>query len=382
MEKGKKRKRDNVGKSQNVATVLSTGDEESHTGLRDKIILTCNHPNSSDYVDFRVEPKKAEQSLNGHFYKLTYDSDYIVHKHNLEKNHVLTHKKYENTLQQWLVQNGDNWCEIYGGWGVKRPKEDARKIIQGILNAVYKLHKNGSFHGFLHHPENFAIDSDELVIGGDHKEVKHISLIHSNVVRDQSTCLSEDCDLQRGKKIDIQAMSHVIFNQILRGELHTSYPPDLEHLYFELQDVDMVSIKWKFIVNHPSLWHWKSRFSYIVRVNMYYQQANPTTWDLMTTEFNMINVIGWTQNIRPNTPLGKIFRHDTYYEESADQLLRYLRNAHVHYKEWKKGKYIYIDVKTEGDYLNEQFFELKTTEIGGLFLVKLYRMMRRLNLEI
>lgn len=385
MEKEKKRKRDNVGKSQNVKTVLSTGDEEdlraAESELRDKIVLKCNHPNSSEYVHFRVEPMNTQQSLNGHFYKLVYDSDYIVHKHNPEKNHVLTHKKYENTLRQWLDNNGYNWLELYRGFRVKRPKEDARKIIQGILNAVYKLHTNGSFHGFLHRPENFAIDSDELAIGGDHKEIKQISLIHSNVERDQSICLPKDCDPQMGMKIDIQAMSRVIFDQILGGKPHKSYPPDLRHLYLMLQDVDTVSINWEFIVNHPSLWHWKSRFSYIVRVYMYYQHANPKTWSQMTTEFNLIDVKGWKLKISPNNPLGKIFQYDTYNTESACELLRYLRNAHVHFKERKKGKYTHIDVKTEGNYLDEQYIELNTTRIAELFLVDLYLRMRGLGLR-
>lgn len=383
MKNGKKQKMDNEGQSQNVETDQSTGDKKilrvAESELHDKVIFECSHPNTSDYVHFRVEPTIAEHSLNGHYYKLSFDLQYIVHKHNLEKNYVLTHKKYENTLQQWLDENGNNWSTCYKRWGVNRPTGDARKIIQGILNAVHKLHKNGSFHGFLHHPENFAMDSDELVIGGHHKKIKHLSLIHANL---KSGYLPGDGNLQVGMKNDIQAMSDVIFNQILRGEQAASYPPDLRHLYSLLQNATGDTNELGYIVNHPSLWHWKSRFSYIGSVYMYYQHAKSTTRREMTKELNLINVHGWKGKIRPNNPLGKIFKHDTYNAESAYQLLRYLRNAHVHYKEYKMGKYIHIDEKTEGDYLNEKYFELKTTEIGELFLVDLYDMMRYLSLEI
>lgn len=349
--------------------------------------ISCSHPNSSECVDFKVEPLNTRQSFNGHFYDLFCDSKYIVHKHNLEKNHVLTHKKYEITLKQWLVENSNNWCTR---WGVNRPTENARQIIQGILNAVHKLHKNHSFHGFLHHLENFAMDSDELVIGGYHKEIKHISLIHANVECGQSVCLSGDGNLEVGKKNDIQAMSNVIFNEILKGEPDTYYPPDLKHLYCLLQNSSWIDTdELGHIVNHPSLWHWKSRVSFIVSVSMYYQHADPSTRLQMTGNFNLINVEGWKQRIPPNNPHRKIFQNKSY-GNSAYGLLRYLRNAHVHYKEKKRdsagnvleGEYAYIDWKTEGDYLNEEFFELKTTEIGGQFLVDLYYMMRLLRLEI
>lgn len=376
--KRKKQNMDNEGQSQNAETVQST------------VIFECSHPNSSDYVRFRVEPTDAEHSLNGHYYKLSFDLPYIVHKHNLEKNHVLTHKIYEITLKQWLVENSNNWSTCYKRWGVNRPKENARRIIQGILNAVHKLHKNGSFHGFLHHLENFVMDSDELVIGGYHREIIHISLIHANVESGRSVCRSGDGNPEVGMKNDIQAMSNVIFNEILKGEPDTSYPPDLKNLYSLLQNATPTTVEWGDIVNHPSLWHWKSRVSYIVSVCMYYEHAGPNTKRDMTEKFNIINVKGWKQRIPFENPLRKILEENRYGNYSACELLRYLRNAHVHYKEYKrdsngkvlKGDYKYIDLKTEGDYLNGKFFELKTNEIDGLFLVQLYDMMRGSSIEI
>lgn len=389
MQNGKKQKMDNEGKSQNMETVQSTGNKEILRGpeseLRDKIIFKCSHPHSSEYVDFKVEPLNTMQSLIGRFYNLFCDSDYIVHRHNLEKNHVLTHKKYENTLQQWLDRNGDNWCETYSGWGVNRPKEDARKIIQGILNALYKLHKNGSFHGFLHHPENFAMDSDELVIGGDHKEIKHISLIHANVEPDQSICLSGDGNPQVGKKNDIRAISDVIFNQILRGKCAKSYPKDLRNLYSWLQGATGDTNELGDIVNHPTLWHWKSRFGYIGSVWAYYQHTDRETRSIMSTAFSNICVGNWKHNIQSNSVLKSIYDYpDNHYRSRIIDLLRYLRNARFHYKDYdvRRNCYRHItDLIKEADYLDEQFIELKTTGIDELFLVNLYYKMRDIDLH-
>ena len=385
MENGEKQNMDNEGKFQNVVPVQSTGDKEilrvAKSELRDQIILRCSHPNSTDCVDFRVEPM-----MNGHFYNLIYDqlSRYIVHKHNLD--HVLTHKKYEKTLQQWLAENDDNWCETYRGWGVNRPKEDARKIIQGILNAVYKLHQNKSFHGFLHHPENFAMDSDELVIGGVHKEIKHISLIHANLKCNPFDCPSGDGDPKLvGMKNDIRAMSKVIFDQILRWDHTTSYPKDLNHLH-SLLHADGDSFDWKSIVNHPSLWHWESRFSYIGSVWAFYQHRDDITQGIMNIGFSDINVCrNWNQIVLSNSVLRSIYKYNRYGQKTRD-LLRYLRNARFHYKDYcydEQGtkRYLHIKEEEEDDYLTEQFIELKTTEIDELFLVNLYYKIRDLDLE-
>ena len=385
MENGEKQNTDNEGKSQNVVPVQSTGDKEilrvAKSELRNQIILRCSHPNSTEYVDFRVEPM-----MNGHFYNLIYDScHYIVHKHNLEMNHVLTHKKYEKTLQQWLDENDDNWCETYRDWGVNRPKEDARKIILGILNAVYKLHQNESFHGFLHHPENFAMDSDDLVIGGVHKEIIHISLIHANEKCNQFDRLSGDGNPQVGMKNDIQAMSKVIFNDILRWDDTTSYPKDLQHLY-SLLHVDGDSFDWKSIVNHPSLWHWKSRFSYIGSVWAYYKHGDETTQRIMDAEFSNINVCeSWKNSVLSNSVLGSIYKYaGNYYGQNTKDLLRYLRNARFHYIDYyyddrRRKRYRHIKEEKDYAYLDEQFIELKTTGIDELFLVELYPKMRDLG---
>ena len=140
-------------------------------------VLKCSHPYSSS-VDFKVELGVCD---NGWKYNLNFDArnNYVISRHNSEEHFVLNHNKYEITLKQWLVkeENQYNWCGYCRKWGLYRPKEEAKKVIQGILRAVCELHSRNSFHGFLYHPENFAIQDNEVVIGGDNK---HIFLMHEN----------------------------------------------------------------------------------------------------------------------------------------------------------------------------------------------------------
>ena len=166
--------------------------------------------------------------------------NHIVHRHNPEKKFVLTHKEYESTLKQWLEdeENRNNWCPTYQHWEVCRPKDAARQIIQGILRAVYELHTNGSFHGFLYHPETFAIRYDKSMIGGDCKNIKYIFLTHDNVkpsfgVPDKNKMLQE-------KKKDMSALTNVIFRKILVGPL-LSYPEKKEDLPGYLKKLPVLS---------------------------------------------------------------------------------------------------------------------------------------------
>jgi hypothetical protein len=126
--------------------------------------------------------------------------DHIIRRHNPNKNAVLIHKEYTSTLQQWLKDNNDNWCPKYKKWNVNRPKDEARQIIQGILRVVNELHSNKSFHGFLYHPENFAIHTDVSVNGGDRQEIKRIFLIHENTKLNEYFGVVSKGKIQQGKE--------------------------------------------------------------------------------------------------------------------------------------------------------------------------------------
>ncbi|GMY08292.1 hypothetical protein FCV25MIE_03531 [Fagus crenata] len=369
-----------VQKAEFIHTGCNDGKVELQSPPKlDKISLKCGHRYSlSKDIDFEVAPGFCEDKRH---YNLVSDlSIQHIRRHNPQKCAVLTHKKYETTLEQWLKEerNKDNWCPNYQKWNVNRPKEEARQIIQGILCAVNECHSNDSVHGFLYHLENYAIHYDVAVIGGDHKKIKRIFLIYENEEVDECIGVSTINEIQRGQKNDIKALSNVIFTKILGGKPTSCYPEDLRDLHNLFEKCNQKrnwKCNWKRIVNHPSMWHWKSRFSYTERVWMQYRHANRTLMQSMDIEFRNIDVRNWKQNIPSNTHLEKMFLRNNY-KSTPDELLRYLRNVRVHYKDD-------LDVSVQGvDYLNEQFIEQKTTEVHELFLVHLYNKMCKLDIEL
>jgi hypothetical protein len=73
----------------------------------------------------------------------------------------------------------------------------------------------------------------------------------------------------------------MIFNQIPGGKSPQKYPQDLQNLCELLKSYD----NWELIVNHPSLWHWKSRIVYIECVWMHYKHTNRKIQRLMNDKF-------------------------------------------------------------------------------------------------
>lgn len=339
------------------------------------IMLKCSHPYSSKHIDFKVEPEFC-----GNGWKYNLDSErhgpHNISRYNPQECFVLTHRKYTVTLKDWLknTKNKNKWCLIYQRWNVYRPKEEARQIIQGILHAVYELHTDNSFHGFLYHPENFAI-YDESVIGSDHEKIKRVFLIHANCELNQHFAAPNSESIEDGKKNDMLAVLDVIFNQIIKYEPSLRRPKDLQKLHELLEQQDVSSHSWKLIVNHPSLWHWKLRFSYIERVRMKFLHAKQSIQNSMRQEFNNIQEVrGWTQRIPPNTPLEKVLHFSNKpYSTTPEELLRYLRNLHVHYRDGWRG---------DPKYLHGEVIELLATQVSELFLVDLYNIMCKLNMKI
>lgn len=179
-------------------------------------------------------------------------NNYVV-RHNSENHFVVNHNKYETTLKQWLEmeENKNNWCDDYGKWDAYRPKEEARKIIQGILCAVLELHSHNSIHGRLYHPKNYAIQDNEVVIGGNHKENKYIFLTHEN--RELNEVFSVPDNTQLG---DRWAVLDLIFRQILVVDPNGTfgrqwkYPEDLRNLHDLLKKPNLLSHEWKLMFNH------------------------------------------------------------------------------------------------------------------------------------
>ena len=298
-------------------------------------------------------------------------------EHNSERKSILNSFEYDFTLKQWLEINHNNWDVEYGKWKVYRPNEEARQIIQGILHAVYKLHSKNSSHGFLYHPENFAIQDNEIMIGGDHKKSKNVFLMDKN--KNISDDVLTNNNAQQGDRF---AVSNLIFVQILKATNEKwHYPQDLENLRERLTKTEHVSSKeWILIFNHPSLWHWKSRFDYPERVWTHCENANYDVYEDMKDGFHNINVLGWGKNINDeSSPFWKVYYYNdrkNNYGDGSFHLLHYLRNVRDHYrKHVSENSYDVI-------FFNTKFIELKMTEISELFLLELYSMMCKKNIEI
>ena len=337
-----------------------------------EIILKCRHPFLSS-IEFEV---KSGVCNNGWNYNLVSNvhENHVISRHNSIEHFVLNHNEYKITLKEWLVlkenERKNNWCGVYGKWGAYRPKEEARQIIQGILQAVFELHSHGSHHGFLYHLENFAIQDSELVIDGHHIKIKQVFLTHEN---------QSDNDSQLG---DLHEVSNVIFNQILGASTSPNWqiPVELQDLRKLLEQDQVDPDDWKLITNHPSLWHWKSRFSYIERFQSHYVNANPNshTNRAMKNGFNKIDVSGWKTKVKDDWLLLSVYNHRKNYgeenDEKAEDLLRYFRNVRAHYIQHARK----CETKPffDGKYFDPQFIELKITEVCELFLVKLYSICR------
>ena len=375
MEKGKESYMENVGQSESTP----------------KFSLECSHPDAS--FESGACDNKWNYNLKSNVHS---HNNHIISRHNPKCHSVLNHSIYKITLKQWLKKRKwkkkNNWDRDYLKWKVYRPEEKARKIIQGILHAVWELHSHERSHEFLYHLENFAIQNKELVIGGDHKKSKHVFLIHQNHELKDSSGVSENNNTQLGDRL---AVSKVIFDQILGATTFKEYwyPQDLKKLRELLEKPKVSCHDWKLIVNHPSLWHWKSRFSYIERVQTHYVNSipNSTPFNCMKSGFNKINVLGWTQNIPINSPLESVyyFKRKSYDGKKAEHLLRYLRNVRAHYKE-RMDKARPYDLNGRMDkarlydlkFSNPQFIELKMTEVSELFLLNLYSMMCENEIEV
>ena len=70
---------------------------------------------------------------------------------------------------------------------------------------------------------------------------------------------------------------------------------------------------WQPIVNHPSLWYWKSRIVYIECVWMYYKHANRKIQRLMNEKFCNIPTQGWEHKVCSDSFLDSTFMDDNGY---------------------------------------------------------------------
>ncbi|KAE9450158.1 hypothetical protein C3L33_17946, partial [Rhododendron williamsianum] len=63
-----------------------------------------------------------------------------------------------NTLEDWLVRNANNThSQVYLRWNVRRPTEETRKVIKGILGSLADMHHFGRYHGVLYNSANYIL---------------------------------------------------------------------------------------------------------------------------------------------------------------------------------------------------------------------------------
>ncbi|GMY08280.1 hypothetical protein FCV25MIE_03519 [Fagus crenata] len=340
--------------------------------------LLCYHPDSEEQIDFEVLPG-IDHNIPVYYLESHPQINHsAIDRLNIREVSILTHNKYNFTLNEWLDENPNNWSPIYQNWDVNRPTEEARQLIQCILVAVYNLHSKGICHGFLDNPENYFIQCEEPNHEG-HEKIKLVHLIHEIRIPN----IFERQQLQRE---DMLALREVIFEGILRGS--NEYPEDLSNL-FSLLSHDTNFQNWALIVDHPSLWHWKLRFGYIERVWMQFKHAN---WRLKHDMQMYLNQVphgyNWINRIPPDTPLERIFWNN-HYRQNPVELLRYVRIVRFHYMDTEfdptggeNFRYINVQEEEEHDYFHEQFIEHVTTKISELLLVYLHRIVCTLGLEI
>jgi hypothetical protein len=91
--------------------------------------------------------KKMLYPHNGYEFNLS-SGKYIIRRHNIQQRCILTRSHYRMTLMEWLATNRKNRCKTYQAWKVLWPNEEAKKVIQGILDDVFSASFEGIFSWF------------------------------------------------------------------------------------------------------------------------------------------------------------------------------------------------------------------------------------------
>lgn len=119
------------------------------------------------------------------------------------------------TLQQWLVMK-EITCALFTR--VRTYSDQRNRLENDIINAIFNLHSNGSFYGFLCYLENVTLHVDEIVIGGNPKKIKPVSLIHTNVIQKPKIDVHDENEIHLGIKNDKSASLDLIFKNILQRQ--------------------------------------------------------------------------------------------------------------------------------------------------------------------
>lgn len=131
------------------------GSEDDTRNKRRKLALYCSKPNIKGEVMFEVLDAVEDPR---YYHICDLETTFALHSVTNweamgEEKVTLGCQEYDTTLKDWIerhtLDNGkvDSLCENYQEYGIKRPNEEAREIIRGILISVCDLHKKEEYHG-------------------------------------------------------------------------------------------------------------------------------------------------------------------------------------------------------------------------------------------
>lgn len=375
---------DNKRKAKEGAKVGGEGDggsEDDSRNKKRKLVLYCSKPNLKRGVLFEVLDAVEFPG----FYRIC-DLETKEPIHSVtncdamqEKKVSLGLQKYDTTLKDWIEQhtleNGvvDSLCENYTAWGIKRPNEQARQIIRGILISVCDLRQKNAFHGALENLENYMIKFVPNYQGRMEQARADVTFRYKNM----ESVMRKTNIVEEGQQNDIVAVSKVIFGKILEG-LYTEYPRDLQDLYEMLRDGNLSNENLIVIANHSSLWHWRERTQYYDRLCKAKKQCVADIEDSIKDVFKYICSTNprwdWKLDVPSNTPLGKVLNARCYYSVVED-LVQFVRDVYEHILDVDKAnnaKFIYV-AGFKLDWRSMHFIESEVTSAFPMLLVEIYK---------
>ncbi|KAG5542886.1 hypothetical protein RHGRI_015843 [Rhododendron griersonianum] len=154
---------------------------------------------------------------------------------------------------------------------------------------------------------------------------------------------------------DRHCIRNVIFGEILESD-HSIYNQEWQDLHKSLTTLDR---GWKYLANHVSLWHWKERFDFFIKLSTWGHYGKKKMGFVLDPRSRFLNMdillrdrlpqyLNWNTTILPNfvgSPLLKFLSASTSsYDSSVFDLIRFIRNVYQHITDKKKDdKYLYID---------------------------------------
>ncbi|KAH7858362.1 hypothetical protein Vadar_022967 [Vaccinium darrowii] len=357
--------------------------------------LCCRRPNSPNQVEFEITP---ERNCDNKFYEIQCSSGvssteyYSVEKLNEKKQYSLEVQPFDFTLDEWLKDKNELWNEQ---WGQYCPKDDVRRVIQGMITAVCALHEENRFHGGLDRLENYSLRFYTSYTGEEETSGVKVMLIHKSFGSNTkliSTDLGDPLCIEREMYKDMSKFESVIFDQILKvGNLPIAR--DLQDLRDRMKigsaSHQFPEIHRRFVASHPSLWPAKAKLHFFVKIWSAYERGKNGLPQSMKRKvkvamINMTCAKNWHTRVPMNGPLRKLLERGTgapFYCNTEINLLYFMRNVicHINDKD-EKGNRLYIDeVEAVEQGYSEEYILKILDDTFPLLLTTLYGEMYRVG---